>query len=80
MIMSRCPTSLFAPNAMNPHCPIMFAPTGAPIRVRPFSRQRKLRVKVPVDATGWDNVPRVAGLGTLDAISGSGQETARERI
>jgi hypothetical protein len=53
MIMSRCPTYLFAPNAMNPHYPIMFVPTVAPIRVRPSSRQRRLRVKVPVDATGW---------------------------
>ena len=74
MIMSRCPTSLFVPNAMNPHCPIMSAPIVAPIRVRPSSRKRRLRGKVPVNATGWDNAPRVTNGVTLDAIQGPGNK------
>ena len=58
---------------MNPRCPIMYVPIVAPIKGRPSSRKRRLRVKDPVDATGSDDTPRVADADALDAISGSGQ-------
>jgi hypothetical protein len=72
--------SLFALNAMNPCCPITYVPIVAPIKGRPSSRKRRLRVKLPVDAMGSDNTPRAADADALGAIFMWGQQRAGKRI
>jgi glycerol-3-phosphate acyltransferase PlsX len=72
--MLKCRTPLVAPSAMNLYCPTVFASSAGFTGARRSSRQKRVSMKVAVDAMGGDHAPDVVVQGALEAASTWGME------